>query len=45
MKRELMEAIEEELERERSSTDATAPPANKARLRRGDDEIEGDRFC
>lgn len=45
MKRELMDAIQEELDRERGSVDATSPPATGTRLRRKEDEIEGDRFC
>jgi len=43
MKRELMDAIQDELDRERSSV--TSPPASKPRIQRKEDEIDGDRFC
>ncbi|MDI9616481.1 MAG: hypothetical protein QFX31_03855 [Methanothrix sp.] len=47
MKRELMEAIQDELERERerSSIDVVASQATRPRIRRKEDEIDGDRFC
>ncbi|MCX8206383.1 MAG: hypothetical protein N3G75_00925 [Methanothrix sp.] len=47
MKKELMEAIQDELDRERkrSSVDVTSPPATRPRLRRDEDGIDGDRFC
>lgn len=47
MKRELMEAIQDELdrERERSSVDVIASPVTKSRIQRKEDEIDGDRFC
>ncbi|MDH7596668.1 MAG: hypothetical protein QHG98_02855 [Methanothrix sp.] len=43
MKRDLMDAIQDELDRERSS--ATPPPATRSRTQRKEDDIDGGRFC